>query len=246
MQPNAARGSPAPTFARAALHALAREEALGRRPPRLTEPDQATWRRFRGRMTDTDFLNLVVEDAAVTQPFAFDAAAILGSDAPRLSRLPPHDVAAWLRALTPDRLQAPSDAYLAEQAQRLGLPTRLNRSELSRAIRPHHRVLELPGTGGQLAHHLAASLDGVYLQDVFTIAWAGWTDRLMAGLVAVEHRLTGRAPIAEAPGLDAIRAAGGRFDLVIGAHPDRAPLAADPYTPADLEAWFSGARVNLV
>ena len=47
------------TWAAALLHAIAREEAASRLPPRLTEPNLATWRRFKGRLTASDFLALL-------------------------------------------------------------------------------------------------------------------------------------------------------------------------------------------
>ncbi len=72
-------------FATATLHALAREETLGRRTPRLLEPGLATWQQFRGRM---DVQNLLlVEDGAVTRPVAFDARAILARAESNFGRL---------------------------------------------------------------------------------------------------------------------------------------------------------------
>ena len=56
---------PTGAWAAALLLALAREEAVGRRPQRLTEPRLATWTRFRGRLTSVDLVALLFEDAAV-------------------------------------------------------------------------------------------------------------------------------------------------------------------------------------
>ncbi len=228
-------------FATAALQALAREESLQRRAVRLREPGLATWQQFRGRMDEHDLLLLLLEDAAVTQPFAFDAPAILGRAARGLDRLSAARVAGWIGALQADDGADAAD-YLSAQARHLGLVTRLARTDLHR-VRPHHRVLELPGTGGQLAKYLADTLPDVHLRDVFVIAWATWRDRLLAGLVAVEAGLTGSAPICDRPGIEELRGGDRPFDYVIGAAPER---EQQPYDAATLQAWFPSATVVLV
>ena len=53
------------TYAAALVEAIAREEIAGRRSARLTEPGQATWQRFRGRLGNGDLLRLLAEDGAV-------------------------------------------------------------------------------------------------------------------------------------------------------------------------------------
>lgn len=58
---------PAGVWAASLLHALARDEAAGRRRPRLTEPKRDTWTRFRGRLSSVDFIELLFEDAAVSK-----------------------------------------------------------------------------------------------------------------------------------------------------------------------------------
>src|SRR5688572_12498164 len=63
-------------YAVALLHAMARDEVAGRRPARLTEPGQATWKRFRGRLGSAGFLRLLAEDGAVVHPIPFDAARL--------------------------------------------------------------------------------------------------------------------------------------------------------------------------
>ena len=65
-------------WVRAVLLALARDEAAGRRTARLTEPDHATWKRFRGRLGARDLVALLFEDAAVGFPIPFDARAVGG------------------------------------------------------------------------------------------------------------------------------------------------------------------------
>jgi len=56
-----------PTAKRAAavLRALARDEAHGRRPERLTEPRLGTWTRFLGRMESFAPQERMFDDAAV-------------------------------------------------------------------------------------------------------------------------------------------------------------------------------------
>ncbi len=235
--------TPVARFAASAVHALAREEAAGRKPRRLLEPDFAAWRQFCGRMDMTDFLVLMLEDAAVTQPFAFSAPQIMGSEGHRVSRLPEVRIEAWLESLPDMELQAGPIDYITDQARRLELPTRLGRSDLHRGLRPHHKVLELPGTGGQLAHYLAEQVDGLYLQDVFTITWSDWRDRLLAGLISVEAGLTGTVPIAPDPGLETLANGGPDFDYVIGAEPVR---GVQPHDEAELQALFPGATILLV
>jgi hypothetical protein len=77
---------PTGAWAAALLHGLARDEAAGRRSPRLTEPNLDTWRRFRGRLTPNDLVALLFEDAAVLHPIPFDASTV-GVPA-QLDRLP--------------------------------------------------------------------------------------------------------------------------------------------------------------
>jgi len=62
---------PTGAWTAALLRALARDELAQRRPARVTEPWLATWNRFRGRLTAADFLELLLEDAAVLHPIPF-------------------------------------------------------------------------------------------------------------------------------------------------------------------------------
>lgn len=241
---------PASRYATAALCALAREEALGRRAPRLLAPGPATWRQFRRRLDATDYLELLLTDAAVTQPFAFDAPALLGSGAGTLWRLPAVRVEAWMGELDAAGSEGGAGLahrerqdYLLDQARRLDLPPRLARSDLQRGLKPHHRVLELPGTGGLLSAWLLDQVEGLFLRDNFTLAWTGWADRVMAGLVAVEHRLTGSAPVPEQAGVEALAGEGRRFDHVVGTLPAR---GLQPLDEADLADRFPGAVLQLI
>jgi hypothetical protein len=69
-------GSESETYAAALFAALARDESTGRRSARLSEPSQATWQRFRGRLGSADLLRLLAEDGAVLHPIPFAASQI--------------------------------------------------------------------------------------------------------------------------------------------------------------------------
>lgn len=225
------------SYAAAALHALAREEARDRKPKRLLEAGLATWTQFRGRLGATQLLELLLEDAAVTQPTAFRAP----SDFPSLATLPKELVDGWVRGAAQLELDASSPDYLATQAKRLGVTTRMARSELHR-VKAHHQILELPGTGAQLAHHLVSTHDDVYLQSNFVVACRDWRDVVLAGLVAVELGVSGAAPVSLDPDLRVARASDRRFDYVVGLDPDR----GGDFRKAQLEEWFPAATVVLV
>src|SRR4051812_20925443 len=98
---NAKSGASAQVLAygAATLLALAREEQAGRRDKRLLEPNQATWNLFRGRLGSRAFLELLLEDAAVRQPFPFEVArALTGSGT--LADLSEASVGGWIEELT--------------------------------------------------------------------------------------------------------------------------------------------------
>ncbi|WP_437960319.1 hypothetical protein WME76_12205 [Sorangium sp. So ce119] len=228
------------TYLSATLHALAREEHVGRKPRRLLEPEHATWMRFRGRLGPRAFVELLLEDAAVSQPEPFDAASVLGADAP-LEPVPEDLLADWLAMVSGLSLDSPTRDYLDQQAQRLGLTARLAYSDLHR-LQPHHRVLELPGTGGRLAAHVVQTQPGVFLKDVFTIACGSWQERALAGLVAVDLGVVGEVRLRLDPDLARIRAAGEGFSHVFGLRPDK----GGAFEREQLALWFPSADIVLV
>lgn len=73
----------------------------------------------------------------------------------------------WPRAdsalLTLD-LQAATADYIIGQARLLALPTQRVPSELH-MVKPHQPLLELPGIGGQLAHHIVSTQPGLANQE---------------------------------------------------------------------------------
>ena len=218
----------------ALLHALARDEAAGRRPRRITEPDQATWARFRGRMGPARLLQLVAEDAAVVHPVPFGLAP--------LDALPDDLVAGWLRQVPELDLDAPGEDYLQAQARLLGVQTRLARADLHR-VKPHQKVLELPGTGGQLSHFACTVQQDVFLQDNFTIACESTAELALAGMAAVDLNAPNADFARLDPDLSRTRAEAGRsFDFVFGLHPDK----GGRFESARLKELFPFTTVVLV
>lgn len=145
---------PTAAWAASLLYSLACDEMAGQRLARLTEPALATWERFRGRLTATDLVAFAFEAAAVLHRVPFDAAA---TGAPLdLARLPASVAEGWLGAIARlDTGESPAD-YIAAQVPRLGLPTRMTRSELH-VVTPHQNVLERLDAGGQRVHHLVSN-----------------------------------------------------------------------------------------
>ena len=136
--------------------------------------------------------------------------------------------------------------YIAAQARLLGVPSRLARSDLH-VVKPHHRVLELPGTGGQLAHHLLLSQPDLSLQSNFTVACGTWQELTLAGIVALDRAAPSSSSLRFATAAD-LRDPGHpvrtqSFDFVVGLHPDKGGLLrrAD-----QLDIYFHGATILLV
>lgn len=232
----------ATTYATALLEAIARDEAAGRRGVRLTEAGQATWQRFRGRLGSADLLRLLAEDGAVVHPIPFAPDRVGVS----LDRLDDDGVDRFLAELPSRDLLRPGPEYVEAQAQRLGVPTRLARSELHQ-VKPHQKVLELPGTGGQLSHHLISTQPGLTLQVNCKIACGTWAELALAGIVALDLGAPNSDTITPATAEDLkhdqhpLRQQ--HFDFVVGLRPDKGGklAAAD-----QLELWFHGAKLVLV
>lgn len=230
-------------YTRVLLLALARDEALERRPARLIEPGQATWQRFRGRLSSADLFRLLVEDAGVVHPIPFDPTRLRAPF--DLADLDDELVDELLKSLATLDLRRPPAEYGDEQARHLGITPRLARSELHQ-VKPHQKVLELPGTGGLLSHHLVTTQAGLTLQQNCTIACDGWRELTLAGVIALDR---------EAPHTDFVVAAATTdlgdpahplrqqsVDFVVGLRPDKGGKlqAAD-----QLALWFHGAKIVL-
>jgi hypothetical protein len=235
---------PTGVWTAALLHALARDEAAGRRTQRLTEPKLATWARFRGRLSSADFIALLFEDAAVIHRVPFDPTVLGGPIHP--DRLPESATDSWVKTVALLPLAGPGPDYVAEQARFLGLTTRMARSDLH-VVKPHHKVLELPGTGGQLAHHLVAAQRDLTLHDNFTIACGSWQELTLAGVIALEMGAP-HSDFATRVELEDLRKTDHplrqrTFDFVIGLHSDKGGLFR---VEDQLALWFPTAKLLLV
>jgi hypothetical protein len=235
---------PTGIWAASLLHAIARDEAAGRRTPRLTEPKLDTWSRFRGRLTSTDFIALLFEDAAVLHRVPFDPSAVGGPM--NLERFPESLADAWLTSIGSLSRTGSGSDYVLDQARLLGLPTRIARSELQ-VVRSHQRVLELPGTGGQLAHHIVSTQRDLTIQDNFLVACSTWQELTLAGIVGLDLAAPHSDFVlrVEIDGLkDAAHSLRQRsFDHVVGLHPDKGGLFQ---VENQLAIWFPTAKVLLV
>lgn len=235
---------PTGVWAASLLHALARDEAAGRRRPRLTEPKLDTWTRFRGRLSSVDFVSLLFEDAAVLHRVPFDPSAVGGTLRPE--RLPEAVTDGWLGAVASLPLGATGADYILEQAKLLGLPTRMARSDLH-VVKPHQKVLELPGTGGQLAYHLVSGQKDLTLQDNFVVACGSWQELTLAGIVGLELSAPHSDFVTRAESADLKNAEHPlrqrSFDFVVGLHPDKGGLFR---VEDQLAIWFPTAKVLLV
>lgn len=231
-------------WAASLLHAIARDEAAGRRRPALTEPKLDTWARFRGRLSSVDLVALLFEDAAVLHRVPFDP-DVMGA-ALRPDRLPESVTDGWLRSIESLSLNTTGADYILEQARLLGLPTRIARSDLH-VVKAHQKVLELPGTGGQLAHHLISGQKDLTLQDNVVVACGSWQELTLAGVIALElgaphSDFATRADASDLKNAEhPVRQRS--FDFVVGVHPDKGGLFR---VENQLAIWFPTAKVLLV
>jgi hypothetical protein len=235
---------PTGIWAASLLHAIARDEAAGRRTQRLTEPKLDTWARFRGRLTSVDLISLLIEDAAVLHPIPFDVVALDASIRP--DRIPETIADAWLKSISALTLDSAGADYVLEQARLLGVPTRMARSDLH-IVKPHQKVLELPGTGGQLAHHMASAQRDLTLQDNFVVSCGTWPELTLAGIVGLELAAP-HSDFATRVEVDDLKNSGHAlrqraFDFVVGLHPDKGGVFR---VEDQLALWFPAAKVLLV
>lgn len=253
-KPTAPASQAALRYARAVVGGLIRLELRGEVKPRLTEPKLATWNLFRGRLGARHLLELLLEDGAVGYPVPCDARFVLGPDARGLVCISDAQVEAWAKAgaAAQGGKAEDADAFLVARAKDLGLPSRVARSEMQK-IKPHHKVLELPGTGGLLAHWALTHNEGLFLDGAFHIACGTWQELTLAGLVAMERGDTNlqHRPIRDMrqdPKLESLRRTKGadadawRYDFVLGL----ATAKGGTYAEGDLARWFPGATIQLL
>ena len=230
---------PIHTYAASVFHALAREEYKSKKPKRLTEPDLATWKQFRGRLTLVHFFKLLLEDGAISQPFPFEIKKIRVKG--NIDFLSEELIKKWISSLDALDLDVPSRDYILTQAKLLQHVTKLPFKKLNKP-KPHHKVLEIPGTGGLLSHALVNDYPDLFLQDSFTIACSSWQELTLAGVVAVECGISGKMPIIDDPKLEYCREPDKTYDVILGLHPDR----GGAWNKEFLGGRFPQAQIQLI
>ncbi len=207
------------------LLAVARLEAAGTRPPRLTEPGHGTWQRFRRNLGPRDFVELLCEDLAAPFPLPFDL-DLWGTDPAPLSALADLDdtTVEALIATASRAPEAPVDDWLRERAKALGLSSGGVFSELPK-VQPRFDVLELPGSAGRIAARLCSTDETLSLDRQFTIIADTPAERVLAGLCTVA--LGANRPTVLTT--DELKAKPRRFDRVFGLaeHSPAQALAGD-------------------
>lgn len=204
---------PSPTrLLDATLRSIARLEHAGVRERRLTEPDLVRWDRFRRKLGFRAFVELLHEDLAGAFPVPFD-----------LARWSPSPLAD-LREADAEQLvqsvirvaEASSDTatFLHDCARLLELPLGGAFSDLPK-IQAHHRVLELPGSGGRIAASLCAPGSGLALHDRVTFVADTTAERVAIGLAAVETRANEPRILTTEEAIDAVKR-GETFDHILG------------------------------
>ncbi len=165
------------------LRAIARLERVGDlRPARLSDPELARWHRYRRKLGWRDLIAILHEDLAGPFPVPFD----LGRwDEDPLSDLT-EEVAQGLISAARAEDERDTLTFLKDAAQGLGLPAGGRIADLPK-VQPHHRVLELPGSGGRIAAHQALRKDLEFGQ-AFTFVADTDAERIAIGLAAVELR----------------------------------------------------------
>ncbi|MEM7674457.1 MAG: hypothetical protein AAF449_00485 [Myxococcota bacterium] len=193
----------------ATLASVARLEAAGDKPVRLTEPEFAKWHRFRRKLGWADFIRLLHEDLAEAFPEPFD-----------VSRWG-FDPFGGLEEATAEMLvkdaATPSDAdkldFLRDRARDLGLAAGGAIADLPK-VQARFKVLELPGSGGRIAAYQCAQ-HGLAYDKSFTFAALSPAERVAVGLGAVELRAN-PPTILGAEQLQALADKKTRFDCVYG------------------------------
>ncbi len=193
----------------ATLRAIARLEAAGVLPARLTEPGFAKWIRFRRKLSWRDFIRLLHEDQALAFPEPFDLARWEGD--------PLASIEDPTAKLLLDNAAIPTDGdaldFLRDQAKALGLAAGGAIADVPK-LQARHKALELSGSGGRIAayqciHH------GLAYDRNFTFVADTAAERVLIGLGAVELRANPPTILSSAQ-LDEHIAAKARFDRVWG------------------------------
>ena len=193
------------------LRSIARVERRGGlRSPRLTEPGHAKWHRMRRRLDWMDFVELLHEDLASAFPHPFDLSRWESSPLAGLTPKLAEDLVT--EAAQPD--ETDSVSFLRATARALGLPLGGSFADLPR-VQPHHKVLELPGSGGRIAFQQAQAHTDLALHEQFTFVADTDAERLVIGVASVELR-SNKPRIISAADLRRLHASGQRFDRIFG------------------------------
>jgi hypothetical protein len=165
------------------LRAIARMERRGDiRGPRLTELGHERWHRVAGALGYVDFIRLLHEDLAVAFPIGFDLAAWSGSP---WAGIDDERARAWVTEASQVDTQSPQ-SFLRQACLALGLPSAGSVSKHQK-VQAHHRVVELPGTGGRVGLQQALE-HGVSLDRSFTFVVANDAERVAVGIAVLEAR----------------------------------------------------------
>jgi hypothetical protein len=213
----------------AALSSVARLEAAGEKPARITDPDHQRWARFRRSLGWRDYVEVLLDDAAGSFPEPFDLS--------RWAQRPLNLTSDAAELLVRRNAQSSADdpaTYLRKQAEALGLSSRGALSDLP-VVQPRETVLELPGSGGRLMAHLALSQGNLDVQRQFTLVAATPAERLLIGLSIVEARAN--APTIWTSAALPTHLEKARFDRVFGL-----TVAADGWAHVDA-GRLDGARL---
>lgn len=212
------------------LRSIARLEVAGVRDPRLTEPDHARWHRFRRKLGWRAFVELLHEDLAGAFPVPFDLTR--WSESPLLDLTESEAEQLIADAVRSVATPAEPAVFLRDCARTLSLPASGTLSDLTK-VQPHHRVLELPGSGGRLAAALCIGGSGLAFHAQFTFVADSTAEHVAIGLAAVELRAN-EPRILTVEALRAAKAAGESFDRVFGLRDS--PLAVELDKSLALEA----------
>lgn len=221
--------SPLHIFCVTTVLALVRAEITSRLSPRFTGTGPQLWAAFRNELTLTDLLDLAVRDAAVLMPQPFDIRWICpDGSGDELRAISSDHVAEWVDRANSLGEQSP-EAYLRTQAEVLDIEPALG-AGLERLPEPeaHHQILELPGSGGWLAYHMASQPGAaVYYWENFTIACGTWQEQVLAGLIAFELGAPPRRqlPILHDPTLSSVLGEDVAFDWIVGLREENARRA---------------------
>jgi len=216
-------------FYTVATHALIRAELAGRVPTRFTGDGIKRWEQFANELTHSDLLDLIVQDTAIAYPVPFGLIDKFDNSGKKPDTKSAEDIIQ--DALASRNLS--QESYLRKQAERLGI--QLADSSISNALpdpEPHHRILELPGSGGWLTYLMVTQPESrVYLLENFQISCGSLYEVMLIGLIAFELNTPPNQPlpVVQDPSLGDVLQPGQRYDWIIGLKSIHANKALDTF-----------------